>query len=452
MTQYISSFLIEPIVQQARRFSQSSNPPRPDSRDLSQHPSSPTYDGGITSAEASSLNPEGSIQQPQIISHVIADDIVVSPVSDDNDDDDIIRRHTTEQNPPEPISFSHESPPADADISDNPSHSVRHSFQSSSGSANSSVDSIASHLSRDPESMPALRMAPGRFRRPDPAVGAPRRKIDSPIPADDGMRDMRTRILAIQSSASSHEEKARLVHLLMTQAYTASRPTLQIVSSHDRSGSTSSLQSADCPATPMSAMSVDNILDPCPLPASSSPGPPLPATIIVSPEDRLPTYYQEKGMFKRKRISAEDRPTRREGNSSVSLSSEADTAAATPDPTLGCSHYKRNIKLQCSTCSKWYTCRFCHDEYEDHPLIRKETKNMLCMLCGHAQPAGLECMECSERAAWYYCEVCKLWDDDTEKSIYHCDECGICRVGKGLGKDFYHCKVGFFDSCHMTIS
>ncbi|EWC45746.1 hypothetical protein DRE_05083 [Drechslerella stenobrocha 248] len=44
---------------------------------------------------------------------------------------------------------------------------------------------------------------------------------------------------------------------------------------------------------------------------------------------------------------------------------------------LGCAHYRRNVKLQCSTCDKWYPCRFCHDDKEDHSLIRKDTKNML---------------------------------------------------------------------------
>jgi hypothetical protein len=36
---------------------------------------------------------------------------------------------------------------------------------------------------------------------------------------------------------------------------------------------------------------------------------------------------------------------------------------------------------------------------------------------------------------------CRLWDDSPTKSIYHCADCGVCRVGKGLGKDFFHCKV-----------
>lgn len=74
-------------------------------------------------------------------------------------------------------------------------------------------------------------------------------------------------------------------------------------------------------------------------------------------------------------------------------------------------------------------------------LNRRETKNMLCMLCGCAQAASEECALCSVRGAWYYCDVCKLWDDDPQKSIYHCNDCGICRVGQGLGKDFFHCKA-----------
>ncbi len=74
-------------------------------------------------------------------------------------------------------------------------------------------------------------------------------------------------------------------------------------------------------------------------------------------------------------------------------------------------------------------------------LPRRETSNMLCMLCGHAQKVGDICVRCGESAARYYCNICKLWNDDPDKSVYHCNDCGICRVGEGLGKDFIHCKV-----------
>jgi hypothetical protein len=62
------------------------------------------------------------------------------------------------------------------------------------------------------------------------------------------------------------------------------------------------------------------------------------------------------------------------------------------------------------------------------------------MLCLTLQPAAQDCNNCGERVARYYCDKCKLWDDDPKKAIYHCDDCGICRQGNGLGKDFFHCK------------
>ncbi|KAK0740993.1 zinc-ribbon-domain-containing protein, partial [Schizothecium vesticola] len=109
-------------------------------------------------------------------------------------------------------------------------------------------------------------------------------------------------------------------------------------------------------------------------------------------------------------------------------------------PRLGCEHYRRNVKMQCATCERWYTCRFCHDAHEDHVLPRTETKHMLCMLCGCPQKASDTCVGCGHSAANYFCGVCKLWNDDPNKSIYHCSDCGLCRVGQGLGRDFFHCK------------
>ncbi|ODQ65656.1 hypothetical protein NADFUDRAFT_82660 [Nadsonia fulvescens var. elongata DSM 6958] len=114
---------------------------------------------------------------------------------------------------------------------------------------------------------------------------------------------------------------------------------------------------------------------------------------------------------------------------------------------LGCKHYQRNIKLECSQCNKWYVCRFCHDDVEYHNLIRPETRNMLCMICGTAQAAKKTCKTCLKQMAIYYCDICKLWDNEPNKKIYHCDKCGICRLGEGLGIDFFHC-----DTCNACMS
>ncbi len=66
---------------------------------------------------------------------------------------------------------------------------------------------------------------------------------------------------------------------------------------------------------------------------------------------------------------------------------------------------------------------------------------MLCMLCSTPQKASDVCVNCGEIAANYYCNICKLWENRKSKPIYHCNDCGICRRGLGLGKDFFHCKV-----------
>ena len=107
---------------------------------------------------------------------------------------------------------------------------------------------------------------------------------------------------------------------------------------------------------------------------------------------------------------------------------------------MGCKHYRRKVKLEANCCKTIFPCRFCHDEACDHGIVRHETKNMLCMLCMTLQPAAKTCCKCGVDVAAYYCDKCKLWDDDPKKSIYHCDDCGICRQGKGLNDDYFHCK------------
>ena len=217
------------------------------------------------------------------------------------------------------------------------------------------------------------------------------------------------------------------MHELMTEQYQSSQnvPNLQIPQAHFPVSS----QNQDRPFTPTSSTSA---------PSSTGQGPLTPTSMSshggdgeegfnVTAEDLNPTFIPEAVP---------------QALSSSDLESSRDSEYNEEDgPKLGCKHYKRNVKLQCSTCRRWYTCRFCHDEVEAHTLNRKETKNMLCMLCGCAQRAGETCVDCGVRGGYYYCGVCKLWDDDSEKSIYHCNDCGICRVGRGLGKDYFHCKV-----------
>ncbi|XP_049934644.1 zinc finger protein BRUTUS-like isoform X2 [Nymphaea colorata] len=109
---------------------------------------------------------------------------------------------------------------------------------------------------------------------------------------------------------------------------------------------------------------------------------------------------------------------------------------------FGCEHYKRNCKLVAACCSKLFTCRFCHDKVSDHSMDRKATTEMMCMKCLKLQPVGPTCVTPScdgFSMAKYFCNICKFLDD--ERTVYHCPFCNLCRVGKGLGVDFFHCMT-----------
>mmetsp|Transcript_8705 Transcript_8705/g.21690 ORF Transcript_8705/g.21690 Transcript_8705/m.21690 type:complete len:371 (+) Transcript_8705:446-1558(+) len=108
---------------------------------------------------------------------------------------------------------------------------------------------------------------------------------------------------------------------------------------------------------------------------------------------------------------------------------------------MGCKHYPRSCKLKAKCCGKFVSCRLCHDEMiDDHKIDRFATEEVLCMKCGDVQPVGQNCRSCNVTFAKYFCGTCNFYDDTPDKDIYHCDGCGICRVGKGIGIDNFHCN------------
>lgn len=426
MSQYLSSIFIDPIVRQARRFSRPSN----DNETLNpsiirRHATLSNHDALVAAATA---------HEDQI--HLVLEDVEPSLNTADDLEDSLppfgrgpeteVQQWGTSGDTPSSSRHIELGPEAyirtrptrsysyqpDDDTSDNPLYGIPESFRSRGSSfSNSTISGTDTDMLSTDISNQASRS--GRDRG---AVSYSSRVGGRSLPADDGKSYMRKKILAIQGSGISSTEKARLIHEIMTENYTLSRSNLRAFR-HVRTLSPSSLLSQEHPCTSPSIQSMDD-----PIQATST------TTSLVtsqtnpfhlSPDDLKATYHSETGGAR---------------NSGPLDSLEE-------QPVLGCPHYKRNVKLQCSACERWYTCRFCHDEVEDHSLNRRATKNMLCMLCGHAQPAAEECQGCGEPAARYYCDVCKLWDDDPQKSIYHCNDCGICRVGQGLGKDFYHCVV-----------
>lgn len=109
-----------------------------------------------------------------------------------------------------------------------------------------------------------------------------------------------------------------------------------------------------------------------------------------------------------------------------------------------CTHYKRNCRLQAPCCLKFYPCRFCHnDDNFSHEMDRHKVQNIQCVTCDTVQKVSNQCVKCSIQFGEYFCAVCRLYD--SEKGQFHCDKCGICRVGPK--EDFFHC-----DTCNACLS
>mmetsp|Transcript_10678 Transcript_10678/g.39189 ORF Transcript_10678/g.39189 Transcript_10678/m.39189 type:complete len:290 (+) Transcript_10678:348-1217(+) len=115
----------------------------------------------------------------------------------------------------------------------------------------------------------------------------------------------------------------------------------------------------------------------------------------------------------------------------------------------GCEHYRRRCRLVVPCCNdKVYWCRHCHNsDTEQHKLVRNTVQRVVCALCDLEQPVQQVCEGCGVRMGEYFCSTCKFFDDDLSKGIFHCDDCGICRVGGR--ENFFHCKQC---GCCVSIS
>ncbi|EON62759.1 hypothetical protein W97_01984 [Coniosporium apollinis CBS 100218] len=412
MSSLISSFIIEPVVRQARRFSGAPTPAVPAAR-LSH--ASQDEDTTAQTALTDSSDRPGSTTTTT----TTAIEIAPHPNSDPSDDSAaapasvsvpvpaapspqrpaipgatsiVILEHGRLTTSPRATPASLREQPTDDYMSYNPSYGIAERFRPSIHMADQSPrDSASSAGGRS-------RANTGRSAQGESVNMA---HMSESLPADDGMRVMRQKIVSIRDMEASSEEKALRMHILMTERYQASHAHLL------RAQSPLSIVSSERPYTPMSASSVldGNAQPSSPVSIYSLPDPTNPFN--VTPKDLEPSFRPRHGAPADPDTIPED-----DGH---------DAEEETPE--LGCEHYKRNVKVQCFDCRRWYPCRHCHDEVEDHRLNRRKTLNMLCMLCATPQPAAECCGNCGQQAAWYYCGICKLWDDDGSKRIYHCEEC-----------------------------
>ncbi|KAI1107376.1 zf-CHY-domain-containing protein [Jackrogersella minutella] len=383
MASLVTDFLVNPVIRQARRFSRSS--------------------GNISTSEPVSPPEETkeSKETKECQEDAISETEENSYLSDEVDVDGSV--------PSSPSSRSsvHLNIPSDVADQSDPMRRV--------SPHNSDIhirENDAQHFDNQGESMPtsSSNMVADGLLSP---VNLSPSDIDrrKSLPEDDGMGVLRKRIFAIQEQDIEPTEKARLMHQLLIEDYTRFRKVAPIDRPLTPSSATTSEQRRS--QGPLESFRFwQNILDESEKHEEFD----------LTPDDLQPTFAPP-------RIPSDD------------PSEDAEDPEDSDYHPFGCEHYRRNVKLQCSTCNRWYTCRFCHDRVEDHNLIRTDTKNMLCMFCGTAQRAGDVCVSCGASAARYYCNICKLWNDDPDKPVYHCNDCGICRIGRGIGKDFFHCKT-----------
>ena len=414
MSGFISSLLVEPIVRQARRLSHQT-----------------------TSSSSSESHQSESRKRTQQISFLSdkhdSEDATATP-SDGYFGLDQVSGYASRANEysissgQRPFVSGQSQENQDALLPRQPRHNHRHDYNFSANPIENSVTSVGHMDSRSgppTETSTTAHERPPALRAQDSLVALESTfemeeiGVRSALPADDGMGVLRRRIHTIRDLDVDSSEKARMIHNLMTEKYNAS---LVDISSH----------SLRIESSPGNVRCLEHLN-----PATTHGSQPRFDEFSVTPASSI----QQTNPYNLTREDLE--PTfspKVEQDLLVGDGEDLETEEF-EEVCLGCEHYKRNVKLQCFACKKWYTCRFCHDEVEDHHLNRRKTENMLCMLCGHAQPASQWCKECGEQTAQYYCNVCKLWDNDSKKNIYHCADCGICRIGQGLGKDFFHCRV-----------
>ncbi|KAL2091695.1 hypothetical protein ACEWY4_011510 [Coilia grayii] len=110
---------------------------------------------------------------------------------------------------------------------------------------------------------------------------------------------------------------------------------------------------------------------------------------------------------------------------------------------VGCEHYVRSCRLKAPCCGKFYVCRLCHDAEEDHQMDRFQVKEVQCIVCNAVQEAQHACKECNVKFGEYYCGICHLFDKD--KKQYHCQPCGICRIGPR--EKYFHCE-----KCNLCLA
>ncbi|MCJ1340211.1 hypothetical protein MMC09_005505 [Bachmanniomyces sp. S44760] len=332
MSQYISSFLIEPVVRQARRFSR----PGPDTESSTENTDVTRGDGHeeslASSQQEARSSPDVTDDGRGFVDSISGQRVVGSP-GDENAGLDAVLHfsrdrgvsapaflqsdgapNTTREGTHYPFDGRGARPP-DEFISGSAIHEISDRLMSNTASFSSSIRSLV-----DVNMTPADAATRSRSStEPDSNLAdssSISRALDGSLPADDGMGLKRKRIIDIQRTDKSSTEKARLIHELMTQEYSVSQSSLH-APNHARPLSPASLMSQDRPFTPGSGHSAHDATQTISPPTSvTSNNHDLDHSFHLSSGDLLPTYYTKPAPSA---LPAGSRKTKRPNHSAAAI-------------------------------------------------------------------------------------------------------------------------------------
>ena len=127
--------------------------------------------------------------------------------------------------------------------------------------------------------------------------------------------------------------------------------------------------------------------------------------------------------------------------------SEGSTSEALPSLSYECPHYvKKCSHFYFSCCQRYDHCHRCHAEHANCTTKPPQIATIKCDECDCVQEVARACRQCGIDFSKNFCASCKLWS--SHEHIYHCDKCGLCRVGKF--EDHFHCDR--CNSCFVASS
>ncbi|EMR88834.1 putative chy and ring finger domain protein [Botrytis cinerea BcDW1] len=335
MTSLVSEFLINPVLRQARRFSRSEPVHAHDSNDTTNPHLVPGSSNNETDEAVIEDAParEPTMNLPGTRELVGVGGITESPPNQNSTHEgsslgDIESlRHDANHDEAGALATSHSQShisPLENDMSGNSSSGVA-SLTQGNITEGSSSSTAPNTINFPMTSIEGSSQDSSQNSTPAPMgldTGS------TALPADDGMGPLRQRIKYIQAMEIPTERKALMMHQLLTQGYTEAH---EIFNAKNFVPTTAAdkMISQERPATPNSLSSfiwqMNGTSDPAPATEIH--------TFHLSPDDLMKTY------------APLDPPEVDDGNEETENTEDS-------TPKLGCKHYKRNVKLQCSTCDR----------------------------------------------------------------------------------------------------